>query len=168
MSDEDYLAFLNKANKNISEEGVANTTAADETKPAAFKTTEEGVEVPKVLREAVKDEWYVSDADEQFQAVGLKLEGGSGGDAKLPDEEEFAKLIGHWDPANAEIEILDPVDWDSRGQYNKVVEGVRQAGGGGDVRVYKVGRGDGVRWEYWVVTVKDGKVVGAKVLAVES
>ncbi|KAK4166101.1 ribosomal protein L3 [Cladorrhinum sp. PSN259] len=166
MSDEDYMAFLNKANQNPSAEAAENSNK----KPPAFKTMEEGVEVPKALREAVKDEWYASDADEKFEAVGLKLEasGSGGGDGKLPDEEEFAKLIGHWDPASAEVEILDPVDWDSNGKYNKVIEGVRRAGGGGDVRVYRVGRGDGVRFEYWVVTVKGGKVVGAKALAIES
>ncbi|KAK4227961.1 hypothetical protein QBC38DRAFT_169350 [Podospora fimiseda] len=164
MSDEDYLAFLNKANQNPSE-GVANTSSTDN-KPAAFKTLGEGVDVPKVLQEAVKDEWYISDADEKFQAVGLKS---LRGNKQLPDEEEFAKMIGHWDPENAEVEILDPVDWDGDGKYNKVLEGVRKAGGGGDVRVYKVGRGDGVRWEYWVLTLGEGnKVLGAKVLAVES
>lgn len=85
--------------------------------------------------------------------------------------EEFAALIEHWDPKNAEIEILDPVDWDQNGQYADVVDAVREAGQGNDVRVYKVVR-DGVRAEYWVVTTegkgKGAKLVGAKALAVES
>jgi hypothetical protein len=63
------------------------------------------------------------------------------------------------------------VDWDRNGQYADIVDAVREAGQGNDVRVYKVVR-DGVRAEYWVVTTegkgKGAKLVGAKALAVES
>jgi hypothetical protein len=69
------------------------------------------------------------------------------------------------------VQILDPVDWDRSGQYKEVLDAVREAGEGNDVRVYRVGRG-GVRFEYWVVTTegkgKEAKLVGAKALAVES
>lgn len=80
-------------------------------------------------------------------------------------------MIQHWDPKNAEIEIQDPVDWDRNGQYKGLVDAVREAGQGNDVRVYRVGKG-GVKAEYWLVTTegkgKGAKLVGVKALAVES
>jgi hypothetical protein len=81
--------------------------------------------------------------------------------------EEFAKLIEHWDVAKAEISILDPLDWDSNGQYTQVLEAVRDASKGNDVRVYRVVR-DETRVEYWVITRDGERIVGAKALAVES
>ena len=85
--------------------------------------------------------------------------------------EELARLIEHWDPAKAEIEILDPADWDSNGQYDEIVDAVRKAGKGNDVRVYRVAR-DGTRAEYFVVTRagngRSARLVGVKALAVES
>ena len=87
------------------------------------------------------------------------------------DPEEFAELIKHWDPKNAEIEIMDPVDWDWNGNYAEIVEAVTEAGQGNDVRVYRVAR-EGARVEYWVVTTegkgKGAKLVGAKALSIES
>ncbi|KAK0741035.1 hypothetical protein B0T18DRAFT_432234 [Schizothecium vesticola] len=168
-SDDDYLAFLNKANQDPSE-GRATTTATDTNSP--FKITSAGVAVPRVLQALTRREdlVYVSDADEPFFPVALRFGGGQGGGGGLPDEEEFAKLIGHEAPEKAEVEILDPVDWDAQGQYTEVVDAVREAGRGSDVRVYRVGR-DGVRVEYWVVTWVEGDggaVVGVKALGVES
>lgn len=81
--------------------------------------------------------------------------------------EDFAKLISHWDAKNADISIMDPADWDVQGQYKDVIEAVRQASRGNDVRVYKVVR-DATRVEYWVVTRAEERIVGAKALAVES
>lgn len=82
--------------------------------------------------------------------------------------EELAKLIGHPDPAKAEVEIMDPVDWDAGGRYKDVIDAVRRAGEGNDVRVYRVAKG-GVRAEYWVLTTTaDSRLVGLKALAVES
>ncbi len=85
--------------------------------------------------------------------------------------EEFATLIQHWEPKTADVAILDPIDWDRAGQYKAVVDAVRQAGRGNDVRVYRVARG-ATTAEYWVVTrLVDGdtvQLVGAKALAVES
>jgi hypothetical protein len=82
-------------------------------------------------------------------------------------------MINHPDPSNADIEILDPTKWDSKGQYKDVINVVRKACMGGDVRVYKVALG-GIRVEYWVVGVdktgkdKEAKLVGVKAMAVES
>lgn len=80
---------------------------------------------------------------------------------------EFAKLINHSSPDSAEIEILDPLSWDSHGKYTDVIEAVREASQGNDVRVYQISR-DSTRTEYWVVSHADGKLIGAKALAVES
>ncbi|KAK4190182.1 hypothetical protein QBC35DRAFT_490916 [Podospora australis] len=162
-SDEDYMSFLNKANEDPSA-GVSKQQSTTQADKKEFRATEEGVEVPKPLTVAVKDAFYVSDADEPFKAVAL---GWAGEGRGLPDEEEFAQLIQHWDPPNAEIEILDPTDWDRNGQYNEIIEAVREAGKGNDVRVYRVSKG-GVKAEYWVVTTEGSKLVGVKALAVES
>lgn len=165
-TDDDYMNFLDKANKDPSE-GYAKPQA--QSQGQQFRATEQGVEVPKPLLQVTKGEsFYSSDADEPFEAVALRWdEGGKG----LPDEEEFAQLIQHPTPKAAEIEILDPVDWDRQGQYGEIIEAVRAAGKGNDVRVYRVSKG-GVRAEYWVVTTegkgKDAKLVGVKALAVES
>ncbi|KAI4593204.1 hypothetical protein KJ359_009932 [Pestalotiopsis sp. 9143b] len=164
-SDEDYMAFLNKANQDPSEgQAVKSASSAKQT----YKTTDSGAQVPAVLKSAVKDAFYTSDADEPFEPVCLNWdEGGKG----LPDEEEFASLISHSDPSSAQIEIQDPAEWDPQGQYSDLLDAVRQAGKGNDVRVYKIKK-DGTRVEYWVVTTegkgKDAKLVGVKALAIES
>lgn len=67
----------------------------------------------------------------------------------------------------ADISIMDPLDWDAQGQYGSVIEAVRDASKGNDVRVYKVVR-DATRVEYWVITRDGERIVGAKALAIES
>lgn len=85
--------------------------------------------------------------------------------------EEIAQLVEHWDPASAEVEILDPTDWDRSGQYKDIIDAVTKAGKGNDVRVYRIVK-DSSRVEYFVVTrLGDGKnarLVGVKALAIES
>ncbi|KAI8173010.1 hypothetical protein K4K49_003280 [Colletotrichum sp. SAR 10_70] len=165
MSDADYAAFLDKANQDPNE-GYAKPAA---TKKGEFKAQDEGAEVPKAIQDVLKeDKVYVSDADEPFVGVALSWdEGGKG----LPDEVEFAQLIQHPDPENADVELQDPVDWDANGDYKDIIEAVRKAGKGNDVRVYVVPKG-GVRTEYWLVTTdgkgKEAKLVGVKALSVES
>lgn len=80
---------------------------------------------------------------------------------------QFAELINHWDPNSADIEILDPLDWDKKGRYTKVIEAVRQATEGNDVRVYRVPK-DATRAEYWIISVSGGRAVGVKALSIES
>ena len=62
-------------------------------------------------------------------------------------------------------------DWDPQGQYKEAVDAVKNAGDGGDVKVYKVTK-DGTRSEYWVLALagkgKEARLVGVKALAVES
>lgn len=77
-------------------------------------------------------------------------------------------MIHHWDAANAQVEIMDPADWDTQGQYNDLLEAVREAGKGNDVRVYRVPGKKSSRVEYWLVTTTGEKLVGAKALSIES
>ncbi|UNI20101.1 hypothetical protein JDV02_006225 [Purpureocillium takamizusanense] len=161
-SDEDYMAFLDKANKDLDEgKAHAQSQAAGGSK-TQFKAMDAGMEAPSAISKVCQSEVYVSDADEPFEAVSLKYSG-----SDLPDETEFAKLIHHWDTNAAEIDIMDPLDWDSNGRYGKVIDAVREASRGNDVRVYRVTR-DQTRVEYWVVTREEGRIVGVKALGVES
>lgn len=79
----------------------------------------------------------------------------------------FAKLVSHPSPEDAGVEIMDVAEWDTQGQYKELVDAVREASKGSDVRVYKISKG-GSRVEYWVVGVEGGKLVGVKALAIES
>ena len=74
-SDADYMSFLDKANQDTGSGAQATK------KGQSFKTTDSGAEVPKVIKDATKDAFYVSDADEPFVGVSLKHSGDS-----LPDE----------------------------------------------------------------------------------
>ncbi|KAI1318735.1 hypothetical protein F5Y16DRAFT_391621 [Xylariaceae sp. FL0255] len=165
-SDEDYMAFLDKANQDPNE-GYTKPQSKG-TSGGEFKTLDDGAKVPAAISSATKDAFYISDADEPFVPVVLSWdEDGKG----LPDEEEFATLIHHPSPSSAEIEIQDPADWDTQGQYTSILDAVTEAGKGNDVRVYRVVK-DKTRVEYWVVTTegkgKSAKIVGVKALAVES
>lgn len=82
-SDADYLSFLDKANQDPNEGYVKS-----ESTKAEFKATDKGVEIPTVLKKAVVDAFYTSDADEPFEVVGLRFEG-----AKLPTEGSFVLLL---------------------------------------------------------------------------
>lgn len=90
-SDEDYAAFLDKANQDPNE-GVRKSQSSGKIQ---LKAVDEGVQIPAALKKAVGDAFYVSDADEPFEVVGLKAEGG------LPDEGMFAhffySLCTYWD-----------------------------------------------------------------------
>lgn len=86
-SDEDYMSFLNKANEDPS---AGTAKSASKGGKLELKSVDKGEEVPKVLREPTEnEEWiYISDADEPFVAVALKLKGG------LPDESPY-KSFSH-------------------------------------------------------------------------
>lgn len=81
----------------------------------------------------------------------------------------FARLVGLPMPVEEKIEIMDVSEWDRTGMYREVVEAVREACKGADVRVYRVPRGR-TRVEYWVVGVVggEGRLVGVKALGIES
>ncbi|KAI0913571.1 hypothetical protein F4823DRAFT_576852 [Ustulina deusta] len=163
-SDDDYMAFLNKANRDPSE-GYAKPQSYSKDE---FKATDDGAKIPAVIQEATKYAFYVSDADEPFMPVCLAWDEGGRG---LPDEEELATLIHHPNPSKADIEIQDPADWDTQGEYSEILDAVSKAGKGNDVRVYRIAK-RGIKAEYWILTT-DGKgagarLVGAKALAIES
>lgn len=79
-TDEEYMAFLDKANEDPSA-GVAKGQSSSSSGKVELKALDEGVAVPQVLKKATKDAFYVSDADEPFEPVGLKFKGD-----ELPDE----------------------------------------------------------------------------------
>lgn len=62
---------------------------------------------------------------------------------------------------------MDPVDWDPQGLYSQVIEAVREACQGNDVRVYQVVR-DPVRTDYWLIARLEEMLVGVKTMGVES
>jgi len=157
-SDEDYAAFLDKANQDPNE-GVSKTQSSSKVE---FKAVDKGVNVPACLKKATKDAFYVSDADEPFEPVCLKHAGKT-----LPDEVAFANLVNHPSPDGAEVTIMDIGEWDTQGQYKDVVDATREASKGSDVRVYRISK-SGPRIEYWVVGLEGGKLVGVKALAIES
>ena len=187
-SDDAYAAFLEKANQDPNQGG---THAAAARPNKELKTVDEGEEVPRVLGEATKGQFYVSDADEAFLPVALRWKGQG-----LPDEgivkqlspfflpylpqgmdfterlgktEEFAKLVDHWDPSDAEVDIRDTSDWNRGGQYGDLVEAVTKAVKGADVRVYRISKG-ATRADYYVIGIDSGKgrLLGVKAAAVES
>jgi hypothetical protein len=88
-TDEEYMSFLDKANADLDEGRKAQedfkSTSAEE-----FRTTEEGVKVPQVLKDVAEETFYVSDADEPFVPVALKWDGGARGE--LPDEGMFCPI----------------------------------------------------------------------------
>lgn len=78
-SDEDYMAFLDKANRDPSE-GYSKPQSSGKQE---FKATDDGAQIPAAIQEAVKGTFYSSDADEPFVPVYLAWdESGKG----LPDE----------------------------------------------------------------------------------
>ena len=75
-SDADYASFLEKANQPTSS---ASTQSASQSRTKGLSTKSVEVEnLPSTLKEGLEDLYYVSDADEPFELVGLKWDGGKG------------------------------------------------------------------------------------------
>lgn len=85
-NDDDYMAFLNKANQDT---GADAATQQQQRSSSVFKAKDEGSEVPKEIRSVCRSAVYVSDADEPFEEVSLKWEGKNG----LPTECERGKAF---------------------------------------------------------------------------
>ena len=84
-SDEDYMAFLDKANRDPNE-GRASAAAASSSSKSPFKALDKGAKVPGPIAEILakkKDLVYTSDADEPFEPVVLAWDEGGN---TLPDE----------------------------------------------------------------------------------
>ncbi|KAK6359441.1 hypothetical protein TWF696_000600 [Orbilia brochopaga] len=152
MSDEDYAAFLQKANKDYS--GLS-TNAGSSSGEYISSTAH------KAIR-ALGERFYSSDADEPFIDVTLDWTGD-----QLPDEAEFQKLIKN---SGEVAERVTPQQWDSSESYGDVVAAVKEAAGGkSEVTVYRVEQDD-VRKIYYILALDSDhkQLVGLKVLSVES
>ena len=75
-SDADYGSFLDQANQDVSGGGSASTTS----KKAQLKTVDSAV--PTKLKSL--DAFYTSEADEPFEPVSLKWDGGTLDESKAP------------------------------------------------------------------------------------
>jgi hypothetical protein len=147
-SDEDYAAFLDKVNQDVS-----GGASAQSTKKAG--TTSVNTGVPSSLQKF--EAYYTSDADEPFEPVSLKWEGDG-----IPTAEDFSDLIG-----GKEAQSIGEEDFDPRGQYKEVVDAVRKEGRK-EVGFFRVELG-GTRSEVWVVSADGkGKLVGLKAVAIQS
>ncbi|TLD36968.1 hypothetical protein E2P81_ATG02750 [Venturia nashicola] len=148
-SDEDYAAFLDKANQDPS----GGKASAQSSKKAGTKSVD--TEVPKVLEQV--EEYYTSDADEPFEPVSLKWKGD-----KLPSADEFGYLIGK------DASSISQEDFDPQSSYKAVIDAVKKASDAG-LGYFSVEL-DGTRSEYFVVGVdkKDNRLVGLKALVVQS
>lgn len=89
-SDEDYMAFLDKANRDADEAHAAAAAATTtRTQTTSFKALDAGETPAPAIAAVCKDTFYVSDADEPFEAVSLRYSGKDG----LPDEGTFAVCL---------------------------------------------------------------------------
>ncbi|KAK6360357.1 hypothetical protein TWF730_006501 [Orbilia blumenaviensis] len=149
MSDQDYAAFLNKANRDYSD---PSAKAAQE-KEACISAT-----AHQALR-ALGERWYTSDSDEPFVDVTF----GWDGDA-LPDEAEFGELVG--------LEVSEKMpysEWDVTDSYEDVTSAVKEAASGSVPEVYRVEESGTKKWYYVIALDKAKKqLVGLKALAIES
>ncbi|RKF64546.1 hypothetical protein GcC1_131012 [Golovinomyces cichoracearum] len=153
MSDESYMKFLEDANKVHSFDGTTG-------KPK-LKNLDHDADVPEVLREAINDAYYVSEVDEPFLPVALRVENG------FPDAESFAKLVHHPNPTGAGVKILKVIEWDRHGQYGEIVDAVNAAVQHNAVQVYRV-EISSASSEYWIVGVRDSFMLGVKALSIET
>lgn len=74
MNDTDYMEFLNKAN-----EIDVPSYRSDKFE---LKNLDQSLEIPEALQKITQEAYYISDADEPFVPVVLKVTGG------IPDEGE--------------------------------------------------------------------------------
>jgi len=160
MSDDaSYSSFLDKANQDT---GTEPLNSQPKTAQAPNRKSYSSENIPASLQKI--DATYTSDTDSPFEPVSFDYDGKS-----LPSAQEFEKLVakaaGNNGPARAEE--LSVEDFDPRGEYEEVVGSVKGVAEGGEVKVYRVGRGK-TRAEYFVIGVEGGRLVGVRAEAVES
>lgn len=169
-SDDDYAAFLERAS------APADKPAGD----AGVETRGKGVsthaQAPAALVQAVRGRYYASEADEEFEAVGVEWGGSALGSGGFPrpfslwgestDLNRVGAVASIAGVGEGEVREMRVGEFDPRGEYGDLVSKVGEVGGG-EVKVFRVERGR-ARCEYWVVTLAEGKVVGVKVKAIES
>ena len=151
-ADEDYEAFLNKANEDAS---GASASSAPSTKKASTKAVNTS-SVPASLQNV--DAFYTTDSDEPFEPVSLKYDG-----KKVPTAKQLGELIGKEEG----VESISRKEFEAGGEYGEVVEAVEKASSG-KIGFYRVELG-GTRSEVWVVGVDgEGSLVGLKAVAILS
>ncbi|KAE8144653.1 hypothetical protein BDV25DRAFT_145409 [Aspergillus avenaceus] len=172
MSDDAYMAFLDKASADLKEARSRLPPDADEVRT---ETVEIGVRIPAPL--ASINSFYISETDEPFEPVTLRWEGASKG--VFPDPSHFSSLISPRTDLSSSITTLPASSFDPHNQYSSVLRAVRaaatEASGGGidesavEVKVYRVETGTS-RVEYYVLAlnVEDSLLVGLKAKAVET
>jgi hypothetical protein len=157
-SDDDYAAFLDRANEPTST-STNSTTSQPKTSGFTSKTHDTSSPIPSALENI--ESVYISEADEEWVPVSLNLDHG----VKELDVKTFAKVVGQ---PSEKVEEMQSKQFDPRGQYGDVMGAVEEVVGKKGLKVFRVELG-GARCEYWVVGMLEGKrVVGAKVGAVES
>ena len=87
-TDEEYMSFLDKANQDPNA-GVAKGQSSGG--KVELKAVDGGVKVPEPIKKVLGkgEAFYVSDSDEPFVGVALKLGNGKG----LPDEGMFIPML---------------------------------------------------------------------------
>lgn len=162
--DTSYSTFLTRANQDPSSghaaEGDSTSQARGQFDPSMTNPSEG---VPTVLQNISTT--YTSDTDSAFEPVFFSY-----ASHELPGVDAFRNVLGV-KGGDSEIEELSVEKWDPRGEYKGVVGKVKEAGeaegGDGKVKVFRVG-GEGVRVQYFVVTVGERKLLGVVAKAVES
>ena len=81
-TDEEYMAFLDKANRDPNE-GYATPQAVAPSLAQEFKAQDVGAKVPAAIAAVTTDRFYTSEADEPFVPVALKWDERG---LTLPDE----------------------------------------------------------------------------------
>jgi len=151
MSDDaSYASFLDKANQDTG--GPAQNSQAESGQASSRKSAE----VPPALQTV--NAYYTSDTDEPFEPIALDYNGSS-----LPDAKVFGEVVAG---QSSSVEEMSVEEWDPSGQYGEVVEKVKSASNG-TVKIFRVARGK-TRAEYYIIAMKDGRLVGMMARAVES
>ena len=158
-NDASYSSFLDKANQDT---GVSPLNAGPKSAQAPSAKSYSFTNMPSVLMNI--EATYTSDTDSPFEPVSFDYDNTS-----LPSSQEFEKLVAKTSQASgpARTEELSFEEFDPRGEYGDVVKRVEEVADGGEVKVYRVGRGK-TRVEYFIVGLGGGRIVGVRAEAVES
>ncbi len=160
MSDDaSYSSFLDKANQDTGKEPL-NPQPKSPQPPNSKSYSSKNIPAPLDKIEAT----YTSDTDAPFEPVSFDYDGSS-----FPSAGEFEDLVGKAKGNNgpARAEELSLKDFDPRGEYKSVIESVKGVVEGGEVKIFRLGRGK-TRAEYFIVGLKSGRIVGVRADAVES
>lgn len=175
--DASYNTFLTRANQDpmsghhqADTERSSTSQARGEFDPSSTSSASSAIPAP--LRNISAT--FVSETDSDFEPVFFSY----ASDA-LPNVDEFTKVLGVKGANTGKVEILSVRDWDPKGQYQDIVERVKQAGEHArgkrgestdeGAKVFRVEVDEsGTRVEYYILSVGDRSLVGVVAKAVES